>query len=206
MLNPKLVASPKDSRSTIMAELARVLRDAEAGVDDIESAIARTSASSQEISAEFGSSRELLLAMVCQLSDSMAAPLALGPKADPLECLVAFGRRVIDIHADSHLRAVYRIAINESLRRTGLGREFYEVGLGRLTRRLAEFIQIAQANGTLRRADPHLLASHFLSLLRANLGGGSRHGLATGPITGGAYSRDVADLFCRGINGGRESH
>ena len=181
-----------------------VLRDEKARISNIESAIAKTSASAQEILAAFGDNTQLLLAMVAQLSDSMSAPLTEGSKADPIQCLLDFGKHVIDIYTNSHLRGVYRIAVTESIRHTDLGSEFYKVGPGRLTQRLAEFFQVAQANGTLRRADPHLLASHFLSLLRANLADKFLHDLATNPGTSGAYIRDLVDLFCRGTKGGRK--
>jgi hypothetical protein len=120
--------------------------------------------------------------------------------------LLEFGQCVTDIYATSHLRGLYRIAITESIRHTGLGRGFYEVGPGRLTQRLADFLQIAQAEGALRRVDPHLLASHFLSLLRANVDVVDTfpHDLAASPVARGAYVRNVVDLLCDGINGGRQ--
>jgi hypothetical protein len=142
--------------------------------------------------------------MIAQLSESMAAPLVSGSTGSDLrQRLFEFGQCVTDVYASSHLRGLYRIAITESIRHTGLGRDFYEVGPGRLKERLADFLQIAQAEGALRRADPHLLASHFLALLRANLDLGDifPHDLATRPVAGDAYVRYVVDLFCRGLNG-----
>jgi AcrR family transcriptional regulator len=199
-------ASLQHSRATIMAELATVLRDGDTGTTNIESAIARTSVSMQEIAASFGGKRELLLAMVSQLSDSMSAPLTAGSATPDLrQRLMDFGQGVTNTYANSHLRGLYRIAITESIRHTGLAREFHEAGPGRLTQRLADFLQIAQAGGVLRRADPHLLASHFLSLLRANLDIPDTfpRDLATRPI-GREYVRNAVDLFCRGIDGGRQ--
>ena len=207
VMNPELAAGPQDSRATIMAELATVLRDADASATNIESAIARTSIPEQEISARFGSKRELLLAMVSQLSDSMSAPLAIGStKRDLRQRLLEFGQGVTDIYASSHLRALYRIAITESIRHTGLGRDFYEVGPGRLEQRLADVLRVAQAEGELRCADPQLAASHFLSLLRANLDVADTfsHEQRTRPVADGAYVRNAVDLFCRGIGGGRQ--
>ena len=211
-MNPKLAAGPQHSRATIMEELATVLRDANASTTNIESAIAKTSVSVQEISATFGGRHELLLAMVSELSDSMSAPLGSDSRQpdstqpDLRQRLLEFGQCVTDIYATSHLRGLYRIAITESIRHTGLGRGFYEVGPGRLTQRLADFLQIAQAEGALRRVDPHLLASHFLSLLRANVDVVDTfpHDLAASPVARGAYVRNVVDLLCDGINGGRQ--
>lgn len=205
-MNPNVAADLQHSRATIMGKVATVLRDADASTTNIESAIARTSVSMQEISANFGGSRELLLAMVSQLSDSMSAPLTTASTTpDWRQRLLEFGQCVTEVYATSHLRGLYRIAITESIRHTGLGRDFYEIGPGRLEQRLADFLQLAQAEGALRCADPHLLASHFLSLLRANVDVVDTFpdDLVTSPVARGAYVRNVVDLFCDGINGGR---
>lgn len=197
---------PSRSRATILAELAAVLRDADASITHIESAIARTSISPQEISARFGGTRELILAMASQLADSMCAPLT--PRAQKLDLrkrLLEFGERVTDILATWHSRGLYRIAVTESIRHTGLARDFHEAGPGRLTQRLAEFLRSAQAQGVLRSADPHLLASHLLSSLRANpdVADSLLHNAPTRRRAGIAHVRNVIDLFLHGIGGGR---
>ncbi len=206
VINSELAANPQHSRASIMAAVAAVLRDSGASITNIESAIARAGVSAQEISASFGGNRELLLAMVSQLSDAMSTPLAASStQPDVRQRLLEFGQCVTKHYAASHLRGVYRIAITESIRHTGLGCDFYEVGPGRLMQRLAEFLQIAQADGALRRADPHLLASHFLSLLRANLDVADSfpHDPANEAVAGDAYVRNAVELFCRGLKGGR---
>jgi hypothetical protein len=194
------------SRATIMSELATVLGRTDASTTSIESAIAKSGVPMQEISAKFGGTRELVLAMVAQLSDLMSAPLTIdSQEASFTQRLVEFGQRVIDFYATSHLRSLYRIAVTESIRHTGLGRDFYEVGPGRLTQRLTHFLQTAQAASALRCGEPaHLLASHFLSLLRAELDETDAlpHEVATNPLVRSAYVRNVVDLFCGGINGG----
>lgn len=203
-MNAELAANHEHSRATIMAELAAVLRNSNGNTSNIESAIAQTDVSAQEISTSFGGNRELILAMVSELSDSMSAPLAGGSsKRDVRQCLLDFGQRVTDIYATSHLRSLYRIAITESIRHTGLGRDFYEIGPGRLTQHLAKFLETAQAEGALGcAAPPQLLASHFLSSLRTNLDVADTlsHGLA--PVADRAYVRNVVDLFFHGIDGG----
>lgn len=207
-MNTDHAASGQRSRATIVSEVAAVLGRTDASTTSIESAIAKSGVSMQEISATFGGTRELILAMVAQLSDSMSAPLTIdSPEASFTHRLVEFGQRVIDFYATSHLRGLYRIAITESIRHTGLGRDFYDAGPGRLTRRLAHFLQTAQAAGALRSGEPaHLLASHFLSLLRAELDEADAlpHEVATNPVVRGAYVRSVVDLFCSGINRGNK--
>jgi hypothetical protein len=188
-----------------MEKLATVLRDSDDSTTSIESAMARTNVSAQEISAEFGGSRQLLVAMVSELSESMSAPLTAGAQSGFKQGLLEFGQRVMETYATSHLRGLYRIAITESIRHTGLGRDFQEAGPGRLSQRLTDFLQIAQAEGALRRGDPHLLAGHFLALLRANVDMADTFPseLATSPVARARYVRNVVDLFCDGINRGR---
>lgn len=205
-MNAKLAAGSQHSRVTIMEKLATVLRDPDDSTTNIESAMARTNISAQEVVAEFGSSRQLLVAMVSELAESMSAPLADGSnKLDLRQGLVEFGQRVMETYATSHLRGLYRIAITESIRHTGLGRDFHEVGPGRLSQRLTDFLQTAQAEGALRRGDPHLLAGHFLALLRANVDMAETFpsDLATSPAARARYVRNVVDLFCDGIVRGR---
>jgi transcriptional repressor AefR-like protein len=206
-MNSQTATSPEHSRATIMAKLATVLRDCDASITNIESAIAKAGVSVQEISARFGGPRELILALASELSDSMSALLTTDSTKPGLrQRLLEFGQCVTDIYVTSHWGALYRIAVTESIRHTDLGRDFHEVGPGRLTRRLADFLRIAQAEGALGSADPHLLASHFLSPLRAILDVAATfsHDLATSPVACSAHVRNVVDLFCRGINRGKQ--
>lgn len=178
-----------------MEEVAHALLDPAAGTN-IESAILKSNISMQEIVDTFGSKQQLLIAMVAQLSDAMSATLTANSTQPELrERLLEFGQCVARTYASSHLRNLYRIAITESIRHTGLGRDFYDAGPGRLTQRLAESIKAAQARGELRRADPQLLASHFLSLLRANV-----DMAAFFPGDLGADVSAVVDVFCDGVN------
>ena len=206
-MHPEPAIRPPHSRARIMAKVATVLREADSGITSIESAITRSGISEQEVCDSFGGKRKLLVAMVSELSDSMAAPLALDSKAPHWsQRLLEFGERVTDVYARSHLRGLYRIAITESIRHTGLGRDFYQAGPGRLTQRLSHFLEAAQTEGALRCADPDLAASHFLSLLRVDLDVADTFpGDAAVPVAGGAYVRSVVDVFSHGIGGGRQS-
>lgn len=205
-MNAELATDPRHSRATIMAEVATALRNSD-GTTNIESAIRTSSVSMQAIAAEFGSTRELMLAMVAQLSDSMSAPLrTCTTRRDLRQCLLDFGQRVIETYATSRLRSLYRIAITESIRHTGLGRDFYEAGPQRLTRHLTEFLQGAQAGAAPHVADTQLLASHFLASLRANLDIADTyaHRAVTSPVGDETYVRAAVDLFLHGIEGGRQ--
>lgn len=194
-MNSNIVAGPRRSRATIMQEVAKVLRDTDASTN-IESAVLRSSVSMQEVADTFGSSRDLLLAMVAELSEVMSASLAADSMQLGLrERLIEFGQCVADIYATSHLRNLYRIAITESIRHTGLGRDFYDAGPGRLAQHLAAFLAAAQTAGELRRADPHLLASHFLSLLRASV---DLVEFCPRDLAADVFA--VVDVFCDGVN------
>lgn len=206
-MNSELAAVPQHSRAMIMAELAAVLSRSNGNTSNIESAIAETSVSKQEIAAKFGGNRQLILAMVSALSDSMSAPLdGASAQSDLRQRLLEFGQCVTDIYATSRLRSLYRIAITESIRHTGLGRDFYELGPGRLTQRLADFLQSAQAEGALGPADPHLLASHFLASLRTPLDVADTFSPAPATSTGADRTHvwNVVDLFIHGIDRGRQ--
>lgn len=200
-MNAQLAVDRLHSRDTIVAELVKVLSHAPARTTNIESAIAETSVSAQDIATHFGSNRELILFLVSQLSDSMLAALApASTSAELRRRLLEFGQRVTAVYS-SYLRSLYRIVITESIRHTGLGRDFYEVGPGRLTQHLTDFLQTAQAEGALGAGNPHLLASHFLASLRANLDIADTFLPATNPAAH-AHVQQIVDLFLDGINGG----
>lgn len=200
-MNAQLAVARPKTRSTIMAALVKVLSQADARTTNIESAIAETGVSAQDIATHFGSNRKLILALVSQLSDSMLA--ALPPASTPAavrQHLLGFGGRVTDVYS-SDLRSLYRIAITESIRHTGLGRDFFDVGPGRLTQHLADFLQAAQTAGALGAGNAQLLASYFLASLRANLDIADTFLPETNPAAE-ARVQKVVDLFLDGINGG----
>lgn len=205
LMNAELATSHLPSRDSIMTQLATALRNSAGTATNIESAIASTKISAQDIATSFGGNRQLLLAMVRELSDSMCAPLdddasRLGLK----ERLFAFGQRVTDTYATSHLRSLYRIAITESIRHTGLGRDFYDAGPGYLTQRLASFLQTAQAEGAIRLLEPHLLAGQLLASLRVHLDIADTFSHASRPVADPASVHSVVDLFVDGISGGKQ--
>ena len=200
-MNAQLAIGRPQSRSTIVAELVKVLSHAHARTTNIESAVAQTGVSAQEIATHFGSNRQLILAVVSQLSDSMGAALPpASTAAEVRQHLLGFAGRVTDVYS-SYLRSLYQIAITESIRHTGLGRDFFDVGPGRLTQHLADFLQAAQAEGALGAGDPQLLASHFLAALRANLDIADTFLPETNPAAQ-AHVQKVVDLFLDGTTRG----
>lgn len=192
--------------AAIIARLAAAIREADTHITNIESAIATIGVSPREISLQFGGTRELILAMTSELTDRMSAPLAaVSMSADLRERLLAFAEHVLELCATSHWRGLCRIVVTDSIRKTGLARDFHEAGPGRLVRALAAFLRMAQEEGALASGDPHLLASHFLSPLIADLpqAGSCTHGCPPSPVVRSAYVRSLVDLFCHGINRAR---
>jgi hypothetical protein len=205
LMNAELATSRSPSRESIMTQLATVLRDSAGSSTNIESAIAGMTVSAQDITANFGGNRELLLAMVRELSESMCEPLDTdSSNLDLRQRLFEFGQRVTDIYATSHLRSLYRIAITESIRHTGLGRDFFEAGPGHLTQRLGAFLQTAQAEGAIRAVDPQELASHFLASLRVHLDIADTFSQASRQVSDPASVHSVVNLFLDGISEGTQ--
>lgn len=203
---PELAIPSRQARAAIVAAVAVALRDAGTSITNIESAIARTRVSEREVSEVFGSRRELLVEMVAQLSDSMCAPLEMEPTGPDWSLrLCAFGERVAEHYATSYLRSLYRIAITESIRHTGLGRDFYDAGPGRIKDRLTEFLRAAQAQGALRCSDPAAASRHFLSLLRVRLDEADSFPRDVDRFAAThAYVQSVIDVFSHGIGGRRQ--
>lgn len=202
-MNTQLAAGRPDSPGAMTAKLVTVLGHSTGATTNIESVIAAAGISERQIVMQFGSNRELVLALVSQLSDAMLEGLHPAATAAELrQRLLEFGERVSEFYG-SYLRGLYRIAITESIRHTGLGRDFYDAGPGRLTQRLAHFLQSAQVEGVLGTGNPHLLASHLLASLRANLDIADTFLPAASPVANASVP-NVVDLFLGGINEGRQ--
>ena len=129
-----------------------------------------------------------------------------GRKEEFLPRLLQFGQGLAEAYSFSHLRGLYRIAITESIRHSGLGRKFYELGPNVLTQRLASFLEEAQQAGAIGPVDSRLAAEHFLSLVRVGLDLIDRS--SNSSATKEAHPRMVAEqaitLFHDGILGRKE--
>ena len=102
----------------------------------------------------------------------------------------------------SHLIALYRIAWTEATRHSGIGREFFEQGPGKLTMCLAEYLERSTRRFNQFRIDnPKCIADNFLSLLIENL---DLSDAITATRTSSAKDHNDAvieavELFCHGI-------
>lgn len=205
-------AAAANRRYTILSEAADALRVADSGITSIEAVIATTDLSSQEIADAFGSNRGLVIALAEMLAASMLEPLeGCTTVASFRQKLLAFGHRVTNEHSASQLKSLYRIALTEVIRNTGIGRDFYRHGPGLLTDGLARFFKDAQTAGIVLEEDCHALASHLLALLRASfdLSDTFPSDMSKGTSKELSYEQgdvpQIVDLFCAGIHTGAQN-
>ncbi|WP_197326221.1 TetR/AcrR family transcriptional regulator [Ralstonia solanacearum] len=94
---------------------------------------------------------------------------ALGVGGDGLEkALLRFGERLLALLYSPDVQAARRLVIAEA-GRSELGRLCYARGPAKGHARVAGFLREAMEAGRLRRADPDVVAHHFLALLEAEL-------------------------------------
>ena len=198
-----IYVSTNEPRESLISKVADLLREERARATDIESAVDKAGIDRDEITATFGSMHGLILEMVSDLSGALIQPLEEHATDRPMrEVLIEFGDRLADAYCASHLIALYRIALTEATRHTGIGREFFDRGPGKLTMCLAQYLEhSARGSNQLRIKNPNLAADNFLSLLRDNLELSVR---MTATRTSSAKADNDAvveavELFCHGI-------
>lgn len=200
-----LQTATENRRQTILREVADALRTADSGITSIEAVIATTNVTSQQVGDAFGSNQGLLVALAQTLASSMLEPLDdCTTEASFRERLLAFGHRVTDVYSASQLKNLYRIAVTEVIRNTGIGCDFYNHGPGLLTAGLTRFLKAAQMAGIAAGQDSRSLASHLLALLRASFDLSDTFP-PDGPNESSHEQRDVSqviELFCAGIQTG----
>ncbi|UWZ84372.1 TetR/AcrR family transcriptional regulator C-terminal domain-containing protein [Occallatibacter riparius] len=192
-----------EARTEIIAKVAFVLRQERATATYIESAVGKAGIDRELIIAVFGSMHGLILEMISELTDVLVRPLHRSQIHQTLrDVLIEFGGCVVDTHSTSHLVALYRIALTEATRHSGIGRKFFERGPGRLTTCLAQYLERISAEFNRCQIDNSMrLADAFLSLLGDNLELFNERASAG---KGCVQNQDDAvieavDLFCRGI-------
>lgn len=161
----------RESRRFIIHKVAEVLREERATATNIESAVTRAGVDRDDVNATFGSMHGLILEMVSDLSGELIRPLEdRATNRTVRDVLIDFGNRLADTYSVSHLIALYRIVLTEATLHSGIGREFFERGPGKLRTCLAEYLEeSARRFGYLRITNPKRIADNFLSLLGDNL-------------------------------------
>lgn len=160
-------ASTNEIRNEIIGRVANVLRAERATTTNIESAVDKAGIDRDAVNATFGSMHGLILEMVSDLSSAAIQPLHdCADQQTVRDVLIAFGRRLVNIYCVSHLVALYRIALTEATRHSGIGREVFERGPGRITIFLARYLEHSSRRFEQWRMDnPRRVADSFLSLL-----------------------------------------
>ena len=132
---------------------------------------ARAGASKETLYRHFGSKEELFAEIVEDrakgflngLDEKFDLP---GSVADVLRDL---GARMLQAMVDSKALSVCRLVVAESARSPELGRIFFSEGPDHVTRRLAEFLMVADARGELACADAELAAVLFIGALMSSI-------------------------------------
>ncbi len=187
-----------DRRDEILRCVASVLQEDNARVSDVESIVSKAGVSDVEVQRYFGGFNGLVVEMASQLTDSLLMPLNASPTDQPLNgTLLRFGTGLAAAYGDTPLKGLYRIALTDASRHVDLGKEFFMRGPGRLTEALAGYFRAGQRAGLIKDGDVHLLADHFLALLRDRLvisgSNPSRESEAS------AVASKAVDVFCNGI-------
>lgn len=159
--------STNETRRDIIAKVANVLRAERATATNIESAVDKAGISREVVIITFGSMHGLILEMVSDLSSAAIRPLEDHRDERAVrDVLIAFGSSLVNIYCVSHLVALYRIALTEATRHSGIGREVFERGPGRITIFLARYLEHSSRRFEQWRMDnPRRVADSFLSLL-----------------------------------------
>ncbi len=187
-------------RDAIVRDIADAIRNVDGEPTNIESVIAASRSSQQEVVAAFGSTSALVFALLDKVARSTLQPLGCCRNEDEFRrSLVEFGCRMTDECSGLQLQRLYRIALTGVIRDASVGRDAYRHGPGLVKEELARFFRAAQAAGIGLTGDSHRLASHLLALLRARW---SLAVITPRSIAGASPREDVeriVELFCAGI-------
>jgi AcrR family transcriptional regulator len=102
----------------------------------------------------------------CRVALAFEQPMA---GDEPLEALTGLAERLLDALASDESRNFYALIVSEARRTPSVGRIFYESGPRRGIGRIAEFLERAQAQGTIATDDCTQAAGDFLSLIHGGL-------------------------------------
>ncbi|OBS09454.1 TetR/AcrR family transcriptional regulator [Acidihalobacter prosperus] len=114
----------------------------------------------------FPTKEALFEAVVAQRTDQVFDALSTGPldPADPKAALTVIGSRFLALKRSEPVLGTFRAMYAEAGRQADACRAFYRQGPEKLVRQVAEYLQAAQAAGSLVVADPARAADQFLSL------------------------------------------
>jgi len=195
-------ASTGNTREDIIRKVAEVLREERTTATNIESAVDKARVDRNDVNAIFGSMHGLILEMVSGLSGELIQPLEDRTIDRTVrEVLIEFGIRLANTYSASHLIALYRIVLTEATRHSGIGKEFFERGPGKLRMCLAQYLEYsAQRSNQLRIQNSKSVADSFLSLLGDNLESDAMSATRTSSAKDHSDAViEAVDIFCHGI-------
>lgn len=196
-------ASNKNAREGIIRKVAEVLREERATATNIESAVDRAGVARNDVNAMFGSMHGLILEMVSVLSGELIQPLEdCTTERTVREVLIEFGNGLANTYSGSHLIALYRIVLTEATRHSGIGKEFFERGPGKLRMCLAQYLEYSARRSNQRRIhNSKRVADSFLSLLGDNLESDAMSATETSSVKDHSDAViEAVDIFCHGIS------
>jgi AcrR family transcriptional regulator len=168
----------------------------------IERIAARSRVSKPTIYSHFDSKEALFVAILNSVCDSFAEPiLEAGADVEDLSViLVKIAERYTHAVLRPEIVALHRLFVAEAARFPEPSRRYFEVGLERVHRTLADFFKLRMGRGEIRECDPLVLAELFAALVLGPMRARQLFALDTEVDWArvDAYSRDAVALFVEG--------
>jgi AcrR family transcriptional regulator len=164
--NPR--ASTRDERRESILKVAReVFFEHGYTATSMSTIAARLGGSKGTLYNYFKNKEELFEAQVRERCGQAADRiLEVSVEGEPAETLTRLGEQYLQHLYSEETVQMFRILVAEAQRSPELARVFYEVGPARGQRGLQDYLQAAQARGSLQVADCALAAEQFLSLCK----------------------------------------
>ncbi|HME24317.1 MAG TPA: TetR/AcrR family transcriptional regulator [Acetobacteraceae bacterium] len=195
-------AAEEDQRGRILDAAWSVFMEIGYGGASTAEIARRARVSKRDLYARFGSKRGIVAALVSARAARMQAPLRQSGALtrDQLAAtLRSFGAAVLREASQPGVLALYRLAISEAGRDTGVAEVLDSVGRGSNRAALAILLADAQRRGLVGIAKPNVMASHFLALLWDDLFSRLLLGIARAPSPSEAdrRARDATKALLR---------
>lgn len=156
---------PAKKRAVLQAAL-RLFLEQGFGATSMDTIAREAGVSKATLYAHVKSKEELFAAITATFAQRLlAAQTAFEHERDIRAALLRFAREHVAMLLSPEATAMYRIVIAEAPRFPELGRAFYENGPAIRLRALVEYLQHADAAGTLRVDDAPLAAGEFVGML-----------------------------------------
>ncbi|MDB5395167.1 MAG: transcriptional regulator, TetR family [Rhodospirillales bacterium] len=172
LMNEKRLSVARGARREAILGIAREVFSAEGYAAASMSHIAsRLGGSKGTLYNYFKSKEELFAAHVqdqceCRVAEAFAPPLV---GDDPVDILAGLAERVLTALLADEATAFYSLIVSEAQRNPSVGQAFYESGPSKGIRRVADYLESAQAKGQIASDDCVMAAEEFLGLVQSGL-------------------------------------